>query len=93
MEEVTIVNAWAVVRKDGKIQHLDGGLAKRLAVFGTKEDADRDCDKKDEVVSPVEIRIYPKLKTKTTYGWSADPQTDRELQRKYGDSIHKPKEE
>lgn len=49
----TVTQAWAVVRKDGQIQHLDGGLAKRLAVFRTKEDAERDCDKKDEVVVPI----------------------------------------
>lgn len=24
----------------------------------------------------------------SAYGWSSDPQTDRELQEKYGDSIH-----
>lgn len=26
----------------------------------------------------------------STYGWSSDPETDRELQAKYGDSVHKP---
>lgn len=51
------VNAWAVIRKDGQIQHLDGGVAKRLAVFRTKGDADRDCDKKGEEVVAVEIRV------------------------------------
>lgn len=24
------------------------------------------------------------------YGWSSDPETDRELQKKYGDSVHRP---
>ena len=87
------MNAWAVLRKDGQIQHVDGGTAKRLAVFKTKADADRDCDKKDEVVVAVEIRIVAReMKGASTYGWSADPETDRELQKKYGDSIHKPKE-
>lgn len=31
-------------------------------------------------------------KKKSRYGWSADPQTDAELQAKYGDSVHRPKE-
>ena len=51
------MNAWAVLRKDGQIQHLDGGMAKRLAIFKTKADADLDCDKKDEEVVAVEIRV------------------------------------
>lgn len=55
MEIVT--NAWAVIRRNGQIQHIDGGLTKRLAVFKTKADADRDCDKNDEYVVAVEIRV------------------------------------
>ena len=51
------MKAWAVIRKDGQIQHLDGGMAKRLAVFRTKEDAEYDCDKKDEIVVAVEIVV------------------------------------
>jgi hypothetical protein len=26
----------------------------------------------------------------STYGWSSDPRTDAELQKKYGDSVHQP---
>ena len=93
MTEPVPTYAWAVLRKDGQIQHLDGGLSKRLAIFGTKADADRDCSKMDEVVVPIEIRVVarPVTKSSSRYGWSSDPTTDAELQAKYGDSVHKPK--
>lgn len=58
MKIVDTFNAYAVIRKsDGKIQNLDGGIAKRLAIFETLKDADRDCDHKDEEVVGVQVRI------------------------------------
>ena len=44
-----------------------------------------------QVGSKITISTEVEVTQKSRYGWSLDPQTDEELQEKYGDSIHRPK--
>lgn len=51
---------WAVVAKDGQIQHLDRMGTGRIAVYNTKADAKRDCDPRDEKIIRIRILTVPK---------------------------------